>query len=186
MAKTTKNSKSSKTSKSSRVTKAAKAQRTTKPLRVTKTPSVTKSTKTAKATKATKAAKTAKAPILIDVELASSYRPSKINSNAPAIALMCKSRDYEYMPSTNTFVTGDWVISTKKQEALLGNTVILTEGQRSSAYIGGRIVGFVPTNKRTAQTQCKVVFQADSNFVGDTTAFDHYNWGTGRSVCYLD
>ena len=177
MAKTTKNSKSSKTSKTSRVTKAAKAQRTTKPLRVTKTPSVTK---------ATKATKTAKAPILIDVELASSYRPSKINSNAPAIALMCKSRDYEYMPSTNTFVTGDWVISTKKQEALLGNTVILTEGQRESAYIGGRIVGFVPTNKRTAQTQCKVVFQADSNFVGDTTAFDHYNWGTGRSVCYLD
>jgi len=109
-----------------------------------------------------------------------------INSNTPSIALMCKSRDYEYIPSTNTFVTGDWVISTKKQEALLGNTVILTEGQKQSAYIGGRIVGFVPTNKRTAQTQCKVVFQADPNFVGDTTAFDHYNWGTGRSVCYLD
>jgi len=107
-------------------------------------------------------------------------------TNSPSIALMCKSHDYEYIPSTNTFVTGDWVISNKRQSELLGGTVVLTEGQKSTAYLGGKIVGFVPANKRTTQTQCKVVFQADPNVVGDTTAFDHSNWGTGRSVCYLD
>ena len=106
--------------------------------------------------------------------------------NLPSIALMCKTHDYKYIPSTNTFVTGDWVISSRRQEELLGETVILTEGQKNPAYLGGKIVGYVPSNKRTTQTQCKVVFQADPNVVGDTTAFDHSNWGTGRSVCYLD
>jgi len=104
----------------------------------------------------------------------------------PSIALMCKSHNYQYSPTTNTFITGDWVISSKRQEELFGETVVLTEGQKSSAYLGGKIVGFVPTNKRTAQTQCKVVFQADPSVVGDNSAFDHDNWGTGRSVCYLD
>ena len=106
--------------------------------------------------------------------------------NKPSVALMCKSHNYQYSPTTNTFITGDWVISSKRQEELFGETVVLTEGQKSSAYLGGKIVGFVPTNKRTAQTQCKVVFQADPSVVGDNSAFDHDNWRTGRSVCYLD
>tara|TARA_R110002126_G_scaffold18773_1_gene71357 strand:+ start:2930 stop:3268 length:339 start_codon:yes stop_codon:yes gene_type:complete len=106
--------------------------------------------------------------------------------NKPSVALMCKSHNYQYSPTTNTFITGDWVISSKRQEELFGATVVLTEGQKSSAYLGGKIVGFVPANKRTAQTQCKVVFQADPSVVGDNSAFDHNNWGTGRSVCYLD
>ena len=106
--------------------------------------------------------------------------------NKPSVALMCKSHNYQYIPTTNTFITGDWVISSKRQEELFGATVVLTEGQKSSAYLGGKIVGFVPANKRTAQTQCKVVFQADPSVVGDNSAFDHDNWGTGRSVCYLD
>lgn len=114
---------------------------------------------------------------------------SKINNTnlqKPAIALMCKSHDYQYIPTTNTFVTGDWVISNARQAQLLGERVILTESSKNKAYLGGRIVGFVPSNKRTAQTQCKVVFQADPSLVGDETAYAHYNWGTGRSVCYLD
>ena len=110
----------------------------------------------------------------------------KSYTNTPAIALMCKSHDYEYIPGTNTFVTGDWVISNTRQQELLGQTVILTEGQKSSAYLGGKIVGFVPSSKPTAQTQCKVVFQADPGVIGDETSFAHNNWGTGRSVCYLD
>ena len=109
-----------------------------------------------------------------------------INFQKPAIALMCKSHDYEYIPATDTFVTGDWVISKSRQESLLGAKVILTNSSKNSAYLGGRIVGFVPTNKRTTQTQCKVVFQADPNLVGDESAYAHNNWGTGRSVCYLD
>ena len=111
---------------------------------------------------------------------------SKSFKNTPSVALMCKSHDYEYNPATNTFVTGDWVISNSRQQELLGQTVILTEGQKSDAYLGGRIVGYVPAEKQTAQTQCKVVFQADPSVVGDTTSFGHVNWGTGRSVCYLD
>ena len=70
----------------------------------------------------------------------------KIKNNIPSIALMCKSHDYEYIPVTNTFVTGDWVISSQRQEELLGETVVLTEGQKSSAYLGGKIVGYVPSN----------------------------------------
>ena len=111
---------------------------------------------------------------------------SKQRRNIPAIALMCKSHDYEYVPSTNTFVTGDWVISNSRQQELLGERVVLTESQKDSAYLGGQIVGFVPSNKQTHHTQCKVVFQVDPNLVGDTTASGHFNWGTGRSVCYLD
>tara|TARA_R110002153_G_scaffold36023_7_gene106871 strand:+ start:6131 stop:6469 length:339 start_codon:yes stop_codon:yes gene_type:complete len=106
--------------------------------------------------------------------------------NKPSIALMCKSHDYTYVPETNTFITGDWVISRSRQEQLIGETVVLTEGQKGAAYLGGTIVGFVPANKQTAQTQCKVEFQADPTVVGDITAFDHANWGTLRSVCYLD
>lgn len=108
------------------------------------------------------------------------------NNTKPSIALMCKSHDYEYQPSTNTFVTGDWVISNTRQQELLGETVILTEGQKKEAYLGGKIVGFVPSNRPTRQTQCKVVFQADPTLVGDSTSYGHFNWGTGRSVCYLD
>jgi hypothetical protein len=106
--------------------------------------------------------------------------------NTPAIALMCKSHDYEYQPSTNTFITGDWVISNSRQQELLGERVILTEGQKRQAYLGGRIVGFVPSVNPTRQTQCKVVFQAEPDLVGDESSFGHANWGTGRSVCYLD
>lgn len=106
-------------------------------------------------------------------------------NNSPAIALMCKSHDYEYLASTNTFVTGDWVISNSMQQELLGERVVLTEGQKQEAYLGGRIVGFVPANKPTHQTQCKVVFQPEPDLVGDTTSCGHGNWGTGRSVCYL-
>ena len=111
---------------------------------------------------------------------------TKTYRDKPAVALMCKSHDYEYVPGTNTFVTGDWVISNSRQQELLGETVILTESQKGNAYLGGKIVGFVPANKPTAQTQCKVVFQADPSVVGDDSSFGHDNWGTGRSVCYLD
>tara|TARA_Y100000593_G_C4302250_1_gene333973 strand:- start:2099 stop:2437 length:339 start_codon:yes stop_codon:yes gene_type:complete len=106
--------------------------------------------------------------------------------NVPAIALMCKSHDYEYVSSTNTYVTGDWVISNSRQQELLGQSVILTESQKDSAYLGGKIVGFVPANKPTHHTQCKVVFQPDPTLVGDTSSCDHDNWGTGRSVCYIN
>ena len=108
------------------------------------------------------------------------------NINEPKIALMCKSHNYQYMPTTNTFVTGDWVISSKRQQELFGTNVILTEGQKNLAYLGGRIVGFIPTNQSSAQTQCKVVFQPNPELVGNSASLNHSNWGTGRSVCYID
>ena len=66
------------------------------------------------------------------------------NTTTPAISLMCKKHDYEYNVATGTFVTGDWVISEKKQRELLGEKVTLTEFSQSEAYMGGRITGFIP------------------------------------------
>tara|TARA_B100001093_G_C26698487_1_gene957962 strand:- start:389 stop:736 length:348 start_codon:yes stop_codon:yes gene_type:complete len=108
------------------------------------------------------------------------------NSNTPTISLMCKRHDYEYNTATGTFVTGDWVISENKQRELLGEKVTLTEFKDSEAYLGGRITGFIPSDRRTTQTQVKVVFQPDPSLSGDTTHSGHKGWGTGRSVCYLD
>ena len=45
------------------------------------------------------------------------------NTDTPAISLMCKRHDYEYNSATGTFVTGDWVISEKKQRELLGQVI---------------------------------------------------------------
>ena len=104
----------------------------------------------------------------------------------PSVALMCKSHDFDYQASTDTFVTGDWVISPTRQQELVGEKVVLTESQRGEAYMGGTIVGFVPSEKKSKQTQVKVVFKADPSLVGDDTSVCHYNWGYGRSVCYLD
>jgi hypothetical protein len=108
------------------------------------------------------------------------------NKTTPAISLMCKKHDYEYNVATGTFVTGDWVISEKKQRELLGEKVTLTEFSQSEAYMGGRITGFIPSDKKTAQKQVKVVFQPDPTLSGDRTHSGHKGWGTGRSVCYLD
>ena len=71
------------------------------------------------------------------------------NTTTPAISLMCKKHDYEYNVSTGTFVTGDWVISEKKQRELLGEKVTLTEFSQSEAYLGGRITGFIPSDKKS-------------------------------------
>ena len=90
------------------------------------------------------------------------------NTDTPAISLMCKRHDYEYNSATGTFVTGDWVISEKKQRELLGQKVTLTEFKQTEAYLGGRITGFIP------------------RLTGDRTHSNHKGWGTGRSVCYLD
>ena len=87
--------------------------------------------------------------------------------NKPAVALMCKSHNYEYQPKTNTFITGDWVISTKRQEELLGENVVLTEGQKDSAYIGGTIVGFVPAKQTSNKKRYDVVFKPESKFVNN-------------------
>tara|TARA_E500000178_G_scaffold90115_1_gene89090 strand:- start:184 stop:531 length:348 start_codon:yes stop_codon:yes gene_type:complete len=108
------------------------------------------------------------------------------NTDTPSISLMCKRHDYVYNSATGTFVTGDWVISEKKQRELLGQKVTLTEFKQTEAYLGGRITGFVPSSRKTAQKQVKVVFQPDPRLTGDRTHSNHKGWGTGRSVCYLD
>ena len=92
---------------------------------------------------------------------------SKINNTnfqAPAIALMCKSHDYEYIPATNTFVTGDWVISKYRQEELLGEKVVLTDSSKNPAYLGGRIVGFGGNGTGTFNYNVRTVY-TDYTFV---------------------
>ena len=103
--------------------------------------------------------------------------PSK---NIANLALMCRSRNYTY-DNTNQVRVGNWVISEDKRCALQGGTVILTDSQTSSAYLGGRITGFNPT----PEGKVEVIFKEDKSLVGNDDAVGHNGWGSGRGVCYV-
>ena len=102
------------------------------------------------------------------------------------LILMSKKQDETFNMDTGLYTTPGWTLSEKKLSGLVGNKVALTTRSNERSYLGGTIVGFVPSEKQTRQTQVKVVFKADPSLVGDDTSVCHYNWGTGRSVCYLD
>jgi len=97
------------------------------------------------------------------------------------LALMCKSQNYT-KSNNGEYRVGNWVISESKRKELLGANVILTTTQRSPAYLGGKIVGFNPTQNGK---KCEVIFKEDSTLSGNTDAVGHRGWGTGRSVCYI-
>ena len=101
--------------------------------------------------------------------------------NATQLALMCKSHNYKLDPYSSEYRVGNWVIGKEKQNELIGARVILTESQKSPAYLGGTIVGFVPTN----DGKCEVIFKEDAGLVGNKDAVSHRGWGTGRGVCYV-
>ena len=98
------------------------------------------------------------------------------------LALMCKSHNYKTNSLKNVYSVGNWVIAENRRKDLLGQNVILTESQKSPAYLGGTIVGFVPTQNGN---KCEVVFQVDETLAGNTDAVGHQGWGTGRGVCYI-
>ena len=98
------------------------------------------------------------------------------------LALMCKSHNYKTNSQKNIYSVGNWVIAENRRKDLLGQNVILTESQKSPAYLGGTIVGFVPTQNGN---KCEVVFQVDETLAGNTDAVGHQGWGTGRGVCYI-
>ena len=98
------------------------------------------------------------------------------------LALMCKSHNYRSNSINNVYSVGNWVIAENRRKDLLGQQVILTESQKSPAYLGGTIVGFVPTQNGK---KCEVVFQVDDTLTGNTDAVGHQGWGTGRGVCYI-
>ena len=101
--------------------------------------------------------------------------------NTAQLALMCKSHNYKVDPYSNEYRVGKWVISEKRREELVGSNVVLTESQSSPAYIGGHIVGFVPTD----DGKCEVIFKEDQALVGNKDAVGHRGWAHGRSVCYV-
>ena len=97
------------------------------------------------------------------------------------LALMCKSHNYKVDPHSKEYRVGEWVISEKKRTELVGAQVILTESQKTPAYLGGTIVGFIPT----ASGKCEVIFKEDKALIGNEDAVGHRGWGNQRSVCYV-
>ena len=96
------------------------------------------------------------------------------------LALMCKSKNFT-STGGHIFKTGQWVIAKKRQKDLLGEKVILTSSRKSSAYMGGTIIGFDPL----ANGKGEVVFKEEQDVVGNSDAIDHSGWGSGRGVCYI-
>ena len=100
------------------------------------------------------------------------------------LALMCKSKNYQLntiCPDADEYRVGNWVIGKKQRKALVGERVVLTESQMSTAYLGGTIVGFVPTDNG----KCEVIFKEDNALVGNVDAVGHSGWGIRRGVCYV-
>jgi len=98
------------------------------------------------------------------------------------LALMCKTHNYKSNSQNNVYSVGNWVIAEKRKKDLLGEQVILTESQTTPAYMGGTIVGFVPTQNGN---KCEVVFQVDDTLTGNTDAVGHRGWAPGSGRCYI-
>ena len=98
------------------------------------------------------------------------------------LALMCKSHNYKTNSQKDVYSVGNWIIAENRKKDLLGEKVILTESQRSPAYMGGTILGFIPTQNGN---KCEVVFKFDESLTGNTDAVDHRGWAPGSGRCYI-
>lgn len=107
-------------------------------------------------------------------------RRENMNPKKPdiSLALCCKKKDYTYDTPTQVR-TGNWVIHEKRRQGLMGSTVVLTDGQKNPAYLGGRITGINPKSGGRVE----VVFEVDRNLTGDTSCVSHPNWGNDK--CYM-
>jgi len=99
-------------------------------------------------------------------------------NNNPSLALMSKKKDYNRV-GTGLVVSGDWVIGKEKQNEFFGKQVIMVNSSKEGAYIGGTIVGYLPSTKNSYHTKCKVVFQEDSSLIGCMSAIGRYRSGNG-------
>tara|TARA_R110002167_G_scaffold135029_2_gene321326 strand:- start:89 stop:394 length:306 start_codon:yes stop_codon:yes gene_type:complete len=97
------------------------------------------------------------------------------------LALMCKSHNYQAQPN-GEFRLGNWRIADSRRQELLGQQVVLTESQKTPAYMGGTIIGFAPTQNGK---KCEVIFQEDNTLTGNTDAISHRGWGVSRGHCYI-
>ena len=104
-------------------------------------------------------------------------RMIKTTSNID-LALCCKKKDYIY-DTPSRVRTGNWVIHEKRRAELMGGTVVLTDGQKNAAYLGGRITGFNPTTSNRVE----VIFEVDNSLTGNTDCIEHPNWGNDK--CYM-
>ena len=78
----------------------------------------------------------------------------------PSIGLICKSHNYETINGST--MTGNWVISPKKIETLVGKDVILTESSSKPAYKGGKITGY----NRLENGKYALFFKEDDAYSG--------------------
>lgn len=101
----------------------------------------------------------------------------------PVIALMCKSHDYKTTSDSSAYITSAWTMSKKKAFSLVGQNVILTEGRKQPAYLGGKVTGV--TKSKTDSSRWDVWFTPSPSLKGNTDSVDHPGWGSGRAVCYL-
>ena len=102
----------------------------------------------------------------------------------PKLALMCKSENFKRVKNTDLYVSGHWVICARNQELLLGENVIFTKGQKDKAYLGGQIVGFLPSEKTNRLTKCKVVFTPDDSLIGNTAGLEA-RWSPSNGRGYI-
>ena len=94
------------------------------------------------------------------------------------LALCCKKKDYTFDTPTQVR-SGNWKIHEKRRPGLLGRTVVLTDGQKNLAYLGGKITGFDPK----PDGRVEVIFEINDNLNGDTSCVSHPNWGNDK--CYM-
>ena len=78
----------------------------------------------------------------------------------PKIGFICKSHDYVHW--NDSVLTGNWVISPKKIESLIGSDLILTESSTKPAYMGGEITGY----NRLSNGKYMLFFREDSAYAG--------------------
>lgn len=110
----------------------------------------------------------------------------------PKLALMCKdgknlklvnSSGWEIgregiMPIEGSFSTGNWVISEKKANSLIGGDLILVSSMNSPSYIGGKITKF-RRDEKTGRTT--FFFNEDKKLRGIVV----HRWTSKNPVCYL-
>ena len=94
------------------------------------------------------------------------------------IALVCKKRDFTY-DAPGRVRSGNWKIAEHRRPGLIGSTVILTDSQKSPAYLGGKIIGVNPTHNGRVE----VIFREDESLVGNTDTIGHPKWG--HEKCYI-
>ncbi len=102
-----------------------------------------------------------------------------IRKNSVDLALVCKNKDYVH-EAHGLVRTESWVVGKKRAKTLINKTVVLTDGQKKPAYLGGKIVDI----ERIRDNKYSIRFKEDRSLIGNTSSISHPNWGNEK--CYLN